>query len=258
MFIDSSVCPIDRLARQPDSQPEETDMRDNTAFGYPIATLENLHEVLTNLKIERWNSIAPTVLLEDYLKRDLSPEDRTDLRYVPKTEVLFLENPHTKERFTAFRNTGKPWVTVFAVIPHEGQLLVPVTVEFKQGFGEVVLVPPSGVKSRTDHSFADTARREFEEETGFKLDHVIPLAGGIMQGATVRQNTGGIHPFLGILKDPIQRGPSKLDHHELLRIILFPLDEWQKVVLSGLTYDMASTVVTYHALALLRTMGMVK
>lgn len=233
-------------------------MTQNTPFGYPIATLENLPEVLEELKIKRWNSIAPTVLLEDYLKQDLTPEDHADLRYAPKTEVLFLENPRTKERFTAFRNTGKPWVTVFAVIPHEGQLLVPVTVEFKHGFGEVVLVPPSGVKSHADHSFADTARREFEEETGFKLERVIQLSGGIMQGATVRQNTGGIYPFLGILKNPIEQGPSKLDHHELLEIVLFPIDEWQKVVLSGQTYDIASTVVTYHALDQLRTLGLLK
>lgn len=220
-----------------------------TAYGYPVATVQTIWRLLGDLGVKKWNEIAPALPLGEYLALNLTDQERRDLRFAPKTEVLFLQNPRNSERFTGFRTVLKPWVTVFALVPYEPEPLVVVTAEYKHGFGEVVLVPPSGVMSRADNGdFAATAKREFEEETGFVLDSVLHIACGTAQGATVRQCSAGMHPFLGKLKLPVERQPQKLDRNEQLKVILVPLSEWMKLITLGATQDASSTIVTYLAL----------
>ncbi|TAN33507.1 hypothetical protein EPN28_01700 [Patescibacteria group bacterium] len=229
-----------------------------TAYGYPIVTTRNIHLILKKLGIKPWEKTAPDTTLEEYAKRDLNDKQRAELRFAPKPDVVrFYKNPATEEPFTGFCNVGDPWLTVFALVPWDPEPLVVVTVEFKHGFGKVVLVPPSGNISQKDRgSWPRAAKREFEEETGFKLARIIALASGKEQGASVRQYTAGIYSFLGILKDPVERRPSRLDDNELLKVVLVPLSDWLDIIDRGDTYDIAAVVPTHLGVRKLQKLRM--
>jgi len=221
-------------------------------YGIPVVTAETVFEVLENLGIKPWPQLEPAVDLEAYLQRELTPEQRAELRFAPKSEVVFLRD-HKGNPFTGFRNVGKDWTTTFVLLPDpdNGEDLVTVVGEWKHGADAVTLVPPSGVLSKSDRTtlkpFETCARREFEEETGMELYEVVSLSeNGIPISG--RQSSVRFYPFVGKVKEPIVPKPSKLDGTEHLKLVLIPLSEWRKLIRVGKVSELCSVSVTYLAL----------
>lgn len=225
-------------------------------FGmFPIATIGNLDRVLELLGVKPWSRVVPDTTLEAYRAGGLSPSDQRQLdRYAPGVSVMSLRSP-AETLFTGFRAELPPWVTTLAILPHEGGWLVPITAEYMHGFDKVVLVPPSGgLEPEDGGDWANAARREFESEVGIRLPSVIPLAGGLPQGAQVRSSTGGMYPFLGLLRT-VEYVPTKPDADEHLKVFMIWFDEWAKVVSAGLTNNLASSAITFFAMNRLRALG---
>ncbi|MDD2785449.1 MAG: hypothetical protein PHS79_00980 [Patescibacteria group bacterium] len=222
-------------------------------YGVPVVTAGTIFGVLTELGIAPWPQLEPPMTLEAYKQRDLTPQQRSELKFAPATEVVLLKD-HRDRPYAGFRGIGNDWVTTIAFLPNPDapdDQLVPVVGEWKHGAEVVTLVPPSGVLSRSDHTslkpFETCAKREFEEETGLELQEIVPLSefGIPISG---RKLATRFYPFLGVVKEPIVPQPSKLDNTEDLKMVLIPLSEWRKLIRAGKVSELCSVAVTYLAL----------
>lgn len=220
-------------------------------WGFPIVNADNVYKILEGLGVHPWPHVKPPMDLKDYVAGNLTEAEKADLRFAPKNEVVFLKQPNGKP-YTGFRNVGKNWSTVFAVLPGD---LVPIVGEFKHGAEEITLVPPSGVLSKAETEISSLMERmkacggrEFEEESGLKLKNVIPLSSEHGLAVSTRQSTQRYYPFLGEVAMPVAPGRSKLDENEHLKMVLIPLSEWLILVNSGRIYDDCAVSVTYLAL----------
>ncbi|MDP3727752.1 MAG: hypothetical protein Q8R35_03915 [bacterium] len=226
-----------------------------TKYGFPIVITDRVLEfVRDKLGIRPWKELKPPMPLEEYRKLNLTPAQRAEIeRFAPMTEVVFHEDPNGRP-FTGFRDVFRDWATTFVLLPEDLLLL---TAEFKHGAG-VVIVPPSGVPTKSEmelpphERMAACAKREFEEESGFKLERVIPLI--VTPGAPVnaRQMTQRFWPFLGVPTDPIVQGPKKLDDIEYLKGFLIRLTEWMKFLDRGELHDECAGTLTLLALRRLK------
>lgn len=216
------------------------------AFGLPVVTADTIEKYLNSVELYPWTYAKDPMTLEGYIASGLTPEQQAELRFAPKAEVVFLENPHSGNLFTGFRSLGKNWATTFALLPGN---LVPVTAEYKHGVNKIVLVPPSGVPSKADAgSMEACARREFTEETGLQLKSIKPLANGEPLAVSGRQNAQVYYPFLGEVDTEAPIGPSKLDQNEHLKLVLVPLQDWLELIERGEAVEDCSASVTYLAL----------
>lgn len=216
-------------------------------FGFPVVDAENIYEVLADFGIRPWELIEGPMNLDEYRTGKLTEDEQGDLRFAPKGEMILFEQPNGRS-FRAFRSVGKNWATVFALFP--GDLLL-VVGEWKHGANVVSLVPPSGVP-RNGETMTETAKREFEDETGARLSVITPLSS--LEGIPVssRQTTQRYFPFLGTVAEPVDRGPSSLDDTEYLAAVLIPLDEWLKLIERGQVLEDCAVSITFLAL---RKMG---
>jgi hypothetical protein len=216
-------------------------------YGFPVVNPENIFSVLEKYGIKPWPQAKPTVDLEDYLKEDLDEDQKKELRFAPKSEVVSLLDP-SNQLFRGFRSVGKDWATTFVLLPGD---LVPIVCEYKHGVGQVVVVPPSGVPNKedqlTDDPMLACAAREWEEETGLRLSSIESLSRHplVING---RQSTHRYYPFLGYVKEPITKLPSKLDHTECLKVVLMALPEWLKFIQSGAGVEDCAASITLLAL----------
>lgn len=253
-----------------------------TAYGVPVVErAEDLPRVVQELGIVPWEQVGETMDLDVYRDQLLNQpilrartssreelEGREDdarrqavrqselERFAPKGEVLFLVPPGGTEVGTYFRSKGKNWVAVFATVPDPnfetsaqaewGNLLVPIVAEWKHGAEVTVIGPVYGMPNKGE-SLENCARREFEEETGFKLATVEQLT---LDGLAVspRQTTQMYWPFRGTVQEPVERGEARLDETEDLKLILVRLDAWVEFILSGAARDDNAYVTTFLAL----------
>lgn len=220
-------------------------------YGHPVVTSKNVFDVLENMGLRRWQRLADPMNLEEYMRKDLTKEEKDDLRFAPKAEVVFLEQPNGKP-FTGFRKVGKSWATVWTMLPGD---LIPIVAEFKHGIEEIVLTPPSGVPTKAESQIADPIERfmacgarEYEEETGYRLEKITPLSSSEGVSASSRQDTDRYYPFLGQLAEPIIPGPSKLDATEHLKLVLIPLSDWIELIGAGKVLDQCPHSITLLAL----------
>ncbi len=221
-------------------------------WGFPVVNAENVYKVLADMGVRPWPHVKPPMDLRDYMESPLTDEQKGELRFAPKNEVVFLKQPNGKP-YTGFRNVGKNWATVFTLLPDN---LVPIVGEFKHGAEVISLVPPSGVPSKTEMDISSVMERmaacglrEFEEEAGIKLVRARPLASEHGLPVSTRQSTQRCYPFLGEFALPIRQGPSKLDKTEHLKMVLIPLGEWMKLIMSGKVYEECAISTTFLALA---------
>lgn len=221
-----------------------------TEYGFPVVNANNIFEVLESLGVVKVEHTRPTTTLDEYLREDLNDFQLSELRFTPKVEVVHLAD-HTGKAFAGFRTVARDWATVFAMLPNR---LVVVVGEYKLGADEVVVVPPSGVPNRQEMSSENplelAAKREWEEETGLKLAYVSALTDEplIISG---RNSTVRYRPYFGELSYPIEKGPSKLDDTENLKIVLVPLDEWLKILKRGKGVEEAGIGTTFFALKMM-------
>lgn len=215
-------------------------------YNFPVVSAKNIFGVVNQLGINAWKKKEQTMSLSDYLERDLSEDQKADLRFAPQSEVLFLVTPKGVP-FTAFRSIGRDWVTVFVLLPGD---LVPLIAEWKHGAEVISIVQPSGVPDKGE-TMDFCAKREFQEEAGIELTSLIPLS---KEGIPVssRQSTQRCYPYLGFPKTPIEPKPSRLDDNENLAVILMPLKELILFISSGSVTEECTISTTFLALAKLQ------
>ncbi|MFM6324607.1 MAG: NUDIX hydrolase [Microcystis sp.] len=126
----------------------------------------------------------------------------------------------------------------FVNIRPEIVLVVPVTSDnqlvfvrqYRHGVGEILLEFPAGAVAADEDNIQAAARREFEEETGYQSEQLIPL--GVLYDNPVK-DTNRIHIFLALQATPT--GQQKLDITEEIEVILQPLHQIkpQEITVSG-------------------------
>jgi len=231
---------------------------DSSVYGFPIATADNIYRVAEEHGIRAWEETEPPCLIDDYLKRKLTDEERSELRFAPKGQVVFLRQPNGKP-FRGFRSVGTNWVSVFALMhdPNRRGTLgyaegyVPVIVEWKHGAGVIELALPSGVPSKADgdgdERYARCAAREFEEETGLKVAAVRTLTPHGC-AASARNSTQRAYAFAAALAEPLEPGPTKLDDSEHLICVAMQLKEWMQLIYTGQVHSHSSMTATFLGL----------
>lgn len=223
-------------------------------YGFPVCTANNVFAVLRDLGIQPWPHAESAVSMETYLSGELTEAERNEaLRFGPKAEVVSLTQPNGRP-FRGFRSIGKDWATTFVLLP-DG--LVPIIGEYKHGSDDLTLVPPSGIPNRDEREQADgmaiCAKREWEEETGLRLERVTPLSRRphVIAG---RQSTLHFYPFIGEIAHPIEKGESKLDANEYLKLVLLSLEDWLRLIEHGRGIEACGASITLLAL---RRLGLV-
>lgn len=194
-----------------------------TKFGLPVANADNVFEILRSLGIVRWDRAGEPISVIDYLKESLDEEEKRDLKYLPRVEVVGFNAPGAG-MFRGFQLSGIHGVRVFALI--DG--FVPICGEFQHGCEDIILDLPGG-HIEDEEDYAICAKREFEEEVGLTLEKVIPLGS---RGMTInaRRTKARNFSFIGILKKPIVCKSQRLDGNEHLKVILVSLDDWLKLI----------------------------
>ncbi|MEK7569931.1 MAG: NUDIX domain-containing protein [Patescibacteria group bacterium] len=216
-----------------------------TQWGIPILTADAVYEYLEQVGIRSWPELEPPADLATYIASPLTDEQRTELRYAPKAEVVTHRDPKGNP-FRGFRTVMKNWATTFCLLPGDYVVLV---AEWKHGANVISLVPPSGVPSKKDNGSMETcAKREFEEETGMGLEHVELLSGPNGLPIATRGLTTSYFPFLGRTFEDIHVGPSSLDEKETLQLLLMPLTEWLQLIETGRVYEECAVSITFLAL----------
>ena len=103
-----------------------------TKYGLPLANADNIFDIASSLGIDKWKMFENPISISDYLKRELGPEEKRSLKYLPKVEVSTFINPKGKI-FRGFRSVGCDGSIVFTLLP--GNLVV-ICVEFMHGCEE--------------------------------------------------------------------------------------------------------------------------
>lgn len=219
-----------------------------TKYGLPLANADNIFDIAESLGVVKWKMSEKPILISDYLKQDLSVEEKNNLKYLLKVEVATFIDPKGKI-FRGFRSTGASGSVVFTLLP--GNLVV-VCAEFMHGCEEIMLDLPGGmIDPGEDPSVR--AKKEFEEESGIILKEVIPLGSSGTTPFARRINTR-TYSFMGIKDDPVIVKKQNLDECEYLRVVLVHLDDWLKLI-DREKVDGKSVITTFRAL---RKLGLVK
>ncbi len=219
-----------------------------TKYGLPIASADNVFDVLKSIGIVKWRTSDNPMSVSDYLKQELSLEEKRNLKYLPKIEVATFVDPKGKF-FRGFRSVGYSGSVVFTLLP--GNLVV-VCAEFMHGCEEVILDLPGGMIEPGENP-SIRAKKEFEEESGVMLKDVISL-GSTGTTPVARQFNSRNYSFIGVEIDPIVVEKQNLDENEYLGVVLVHLDDWLKLI-DRERVDGKSVIATFKAL---RKLGLVK
>jgi 8-oxo-dGTP pyrophosphatase MutT (NUDIX family) len=235
-------------------------------MGWPVLTAKGCFAAIRGLGIRPWIKAFEPVPIDSFLVSAKGSERQDYERFGPKVFAAGYQNPATHEPFLGFRAVCKPYALVFAVV--EGYVVV--TAEWKHGNDRITIVPVAGaLGSRPDakltlaQQMKAVAKREWREETGTDVELVLPLGPSDGMFSESRKMDARYFPFLGMIKQPIRKFAAKLDRHETLVVVAFPLAEWLALIETpelwdanpdfGLEY--CARDVTYMAL---RKMGRLK
>lgn len=205
-----------------------------TFLDWPVLTAKTCFDAIRNMGIKRLPKRCEVdEPLDAFLNHATDQERREYAAFCPKTVVARHQNPVTGESFNGFRVINQPYVLVFAMIDN----MVLVTAEWKHGNDRITIVPVAGVAGRDEkrlsslkERMAAVAVREFHEETGIRPAAVIPLSSQEGLFGEPRKMQSQYFPFLARIDKPVKRGPSKLDKNESLKIVVFSLPEWMKLI----------------------------
>ena len=191
-------------------------------WGLPVVNAKSVFAVLGALGLKPW-PLLEALPADEYRRRELSPAELRELRFLPEIEAAVFKNPAGDSQ-TYFRiRSHTRYADVFALLPDD---LVPVTASFRQGAELICFTFPGG---RVDEgeSVLEAAKREFIEETGIALEGVRPLdeAGIPVHPGFMDER---VFPFLGLPRLPIVPVRPRLDAHEFTYVVLMPITEWLK------------------------------
>lgn len=219
-----------------------------TKHGLPLADADNIFDIFKSLGIVNWKMSENPIPVSEYLKQELSLEEKKNLKYLLKVEVATFTNPKGN-LFRGFRSVGHDGAVVFTLLP--GNLVV-VCAEFMHGCEEVMLDLPGGMMEPGEDASV-RAKKEFEEESGIILQEIIPL-GSIGTTPVARQLNSRNYSFMGIETDPVIIKKQNLDDSEYLGVALVCLDDWLKLI-DRERVDGKSVITTFKAL---RKLGLIK
>ena len=130
---------------------------------------------------------------------------------------------------------GVEWVCICALTDHGEVVLVR---EYRHGARAVTIGLPGGVTEPTDSDFASAARRELEEETGYRVRDMIPVGRAYANWAN---QDNQISYFIGLGATP--SGQQNLDPSEDIETLTQPFATFA-------AYDGTGPQQTHHAAAL--------
>jgi 8-oxo-dGTP pyrophosphatase MutT (NUDIX family) len=170
---------------------------------------------------------------------------RGDVRRVFSTRLFHIEQqtrvrPEDGAALEFWRLGCADWVNILPITAAGDVVMVR---QFRYGTEAETLELPGGMIDPQDPSPAEAARRELEEETGYRAERVEPT-GVIAPNPAMQSNR--THSFLA--RDVVQVGPPKLDGGEDIEVVTVPLVEIPERVARGeITH---SLVVVAFAFAL--------
>lgn len=134
-------------------------------------------------------------------------------------------SPRTEEAYDFYILESPQWVNVIPLTPQREAVLIR---QYRHGIREVTLEIPGGIVEPGDSPEA-SARRELQEETGYRDTEMIPL--------------GRVHPnpafldnqcYTYLAKDVFPVGRQEQDAKEDIDVILRPLDEIPRLIREGM------------------------
>lgn len=175
---------------------------------------------------EKWKVLHSPVLLNDFVCRGLSEEESRDLKFAPRVEVVFLQDPR-RDVFRGFRSIGRSGVVVFCLLYDK---YVVSCLEFRHGIETSILNLPGGTFNSGDP--VDCALKEWKEEIGIKLTSITSLnKRGIPVDA---RNTNRVnYSYMVFTKQPLIVKRQEFDKQEFIECYLIPLKDWQKCIQAG-------------------------
>ncbi|MTH96485.1 NUDIX hydrolase [Roseibium sp. RKSG952] len=109
------------------------------------------------------------------------------------------------------------WICVLPLTP-EGQVVL--VREYRHGAGEILTGLVGGTLENGDASPLHTARRELQEETGYRCAEMVTLGAAY---ANCRNHTNKVHYFLA--RNAFPASAQALDETEDIDVVLAPLAE---------------------------------
>ena len=125
-------------------------------------------------------------------------------------------SPRTNKEHDFYIMESLDWVNIIPLTPQNEVLLVR---QFRHGIKEITLEIPGGIVEKGDEPI-DTARKELQEETGYKGTEMVFL-GNVHPNPAFLNNR--CHTFLA--RDIYLAGHQKQDDKEDIEITMKPLDE---------------------------------
>ena len=141
------------------------------------------------------------------------------------------------------KETVREWIDhpgAAAIIPIFGDDTILMVEQYRYPVQCVMLEIPAG-KRDGDEPFIETARRELDEETGWKAGKVVDLGAAY---PVIGYSNEVIHFFLATELTP---GEAEQEEDEFLRIHRMPLDDALQLVHDGTIEDMKTIVGLYRA-----------
>ena len=138
-----------------------------------------------------------------------------------RVDEVLLENGEIATREIVEHNGA------VCVVPITDDNMVYMVRQFRYAFQEAMLEIPAGKLDSLDEDRDDAARRELEEETGMKTDHLIYL-GEFRPSVAIM--TEVIHMYVA---KGLYKGAQNLDDDEFLEVEKYPLATLVDMIMSG-------------------------